>query len=155
MQGRLAHGDGAGRVAPPRGLGLVGQGVQQTVGGPGHGGDCWDAEPLVDRGPFGVVDPGHDALHSEHLPGDTRGDDVGVVPGRHRSESIGVLNPRAQQDIPVKAHAGDLLAGEFGGKPVKGGPVTVDDRHFMPESRQRLGKGGADPAAAHHHYPHL
>src|ERR687894_621761 len=43
---------GAGRQQP----------AEDLVGGPADGGDGGDAQPLVDLGPAGVVDPGHDVV---------------------------------------------------------------------------------------------
>ena len=83
----LVDPDGAGGVAEV-GLGADRQQpAQHLVGGPLHGRDGGDAEPLVDLGAPGVVDPGHDLLDAEGLAGDARGDDVGVVAAGDRGEA--------------------------------------------------------------------
>ena len=111
-----------GRVAPLR-LGAVGQQpAQHLVGGPAHGRDGGDAEPLVDLGPAGVVDPGHDVLDAERLAGDPRGDDVGVVAAADRGERVGSLDPRVLEHVSrSKPIAGDASRrrrpGRAGGTP--------------------------------------
>ena len=156
MQSRLGDGDGcrSGRATVAVSS-LLGEGVEQPVGGPRHGGDGGDAQPFVDRGALGVVDPCNHPRNPEHLARHPRRDDVGVVARGHRGEGVGPLDSGAQQHVPVESHAQDAFAGEVGGEPVERGRVAVDDRHLVSEPGQRLGQRGADPAASHHHYPHL
>ena len=60
----LVDPDGARGVAEV-GLGADGQqSAEHLVGGPLHGRDRGDPEPLVDLGPPGVVDPGDDVARS-------------------------------------------------------------------------------------------
>src|SRR4051794_5004795 len=84
----LVDADGAGGVAEV-GLGAGGEDpAQHLVGGPLHRRHRGDAQSLVDLGPSGVVDAGHDLLDAEGLPGDTCGDDVGVVTTAHGGEGV-------------------------------------------------------------------
>ena len=90
----LVDPDGAGGVAEV-GLGAGGQQpAQHLVGGPLHGGDGRDAEPLVDLGAAGVVDAGDDLLDAERLAGDPGRDDVGVVAAGDGGEGVGLLDAR-------------------------------------------------------------
>ena len=78
------------------------------------GGDRGDAEPLVDLGAAGVVDPGDDLLDAERLAGHPRRDDVGVVTAGDGGERVG-RRCRPLQHVLVEADAGDL-------SPVNAGP---------------------------------
>ena len=72
-----------------------------------------------------------------------------VLPG------VGAFDAGPQQHVPVKAHTEGLFAVELGGKAMKRIRIAVDDGHLVSEPRQRFGQRRADPAAAHHHNPHL
>ncbi len=109
----FGDGHGAGRVAPAGGLVLAPTACEQPVGGPRHGGDGGNPEPLVDRSTLGVVDAGDDALHPEHFASHPGRDDVGVVAGGHCGEGVGAVDPRSQEHVPVKAHAEHRFAGEI------------------------------------------
>ena len=129
--------------------------AQHPVGGPPYGRDGGDAEPLVDLGPFGVVDPGHHAADAERLPGQPGRDDVGVVAAGDGGERVGPLDPgrdRAprgrspcrSRSVPVKSRA----------EPPEGVGVRVDDRHRVAARLQAVGQRRADPAASHDHDVH-
>ena len=97
-RGTSATHDRAGRVAPSSGSAPCGQQpAQHLVGGPAHGGDGGDAEPLVDLGAARVVDAGHDVLDAERLAGHPGGDDVGVVAAGDRGEGVGVARCRPRR----------------------------------------------------------
>ena len=96
--GYVDQADLAAGVEPVVGLLLAGQqAAQHLVGGPRDDRDGRDAEPLVDHGPAGVVDPGDDALDPEVLPGDAGGEDVRVVAARHRGDGAGPVDARPRR----------------------------------------------------------
>ena len=101
--------------------------AQHPLGRPRHRGDRGDAEPLVDRGPAGVVDAGHDPLDAEGLPGDPGDQDVRVVAVGDRGESAGLLDAGLHQPVAVEADAGDRLAGEALPEAVERLGPLVDD----------------------------
>ena len=117
--GQLVEADCAGGVAEV-GLGAGGQQpAQHLVGGPLHGRDRGDAEPLVDLGAARVVDARHDGLDAERLARDARGDDVGVVAAGDRGERVGPADPGLLEDGLVEPVAGHLV-------PVEAGPEAAD-----------------------------
>ena len=101
------------RVEAPGGVGpladvLVGQqAAPDLVDGPRHGGHGGDAQPLVDLGPAGVVDAGHDVGDLVGLPGDARGEDVGVVAAGHRGQGVRLGAPGLLEVVAVEARADD------------------------------------------------
>ena len=128
-----------GRVAEV-GLGAGGQEpAQHLVGGPLHGRDRRDAEPLVDLGAAGVVDPGDDLLDAEGLARDPRGDDVGVVAAGDGGEGVGAADAGLLQDRLVEAVAGDLVAVEAPGPGVgtRPGSLSMTDTVWLRSSRLR------------------
>ncbi len=112
----------------------------------GHGGD---AQTLVDLGTAGVVDAGGHVLHTEHLAGHARGDDVGVVAAGDGGEGAGLLDARLAQGVLVEADAGDPAAPESRAQPAEGGGVLVDHGDRVSLLLQGLGKSGTHSSAAH------
>ena len=154
MRRHLVDPDRAGRVAEVRlGAGRQ-QPAQHLVGGPLHRGDGGDAEPLVDLGAAGVVDPGDDLLDAERLAGDTRGDDVGVVAAGDGRERVGAADAGLLQDLLVEAVSGHLVAVEPGAEAPEGVGLAVDDRDGVVAVLETAGQRRADPAAAHDHDVH-
>ena len=150
----LVEPDGAGRVAEV-GLGAGRQQpAQHLVGGPLHRGDRGDAEPLVDLGAAGVVDPGHDLLDPERLAGHPRGDDVGVVAAGHRGEGVGATDAGLLQDLLVEAEAGDLVAVEVGPQPAERVGLAVDDGDGVVAVLEAARERRADAATTHDHDVH-
>ena len=128
--------------------------AQHLVGGPLHGRHRRDAEPLVDLGAAGVVDPGHDLLDAEGLAGDPRGDDVGVVTAGHGRERVRPADAGLLQHRLVEAVAGHPVAVEARPEPAEGVGLAVDDRHRVVPVLEAACEGRADPAAAHDHDVH-
>ena len=150
----LVDPDGAGGVAEV-GLGAGGeQPTEHLVGGPLHGGDGGDAEPLVDLGAARVVDPGHDGLDAEGLPGHPRGDDVGVVAAADRGERVGPLDAGLGQHVLVEAVAGDLGAVEHRSQPPERVGVAVDDADGVVAVLEAARQRRADAPASHDHDVH-
>ena len=92
--GVARRGDLAARVDPVVGLLAGEQASHHLVGGPRHGRDGGDAEPLVDQGPAGVVDAGDHVFDAEGLAGDAGDEDVRVVAVGHRGDRAGLLDAR-------------------------------------------------------------
>src|SRR5690606_12789413 len=155
VQRQFGDADVAGGITPQRGLGLPDEDVERPVGGPRHRRHRREAQPLVHRGTFRVVDPGHHPGHPERLPRHPRRDDVGVVAGGYRGERAGLLDPGTQQHIPVEAHTHDPFPGAVRAEPVKRRAVPGDHRDVVPDPRQAVGQHGAHPTASHHHNPQL
>ena len=121
--------DLAGGVDPvAAGLGRE-QPAQHLIGGPRHGRDRRDAEPLVDQGPPGVVDPRDDVLDAVGLAGDPGAQDVGVVAARHRREGLGLGDAGGLEVVAVEPEADDFGPGEVGGQAAERPCVLVDDGH--------------------------
>ena len=90
--GRSVTEDRAGGISPGGGGFVAGERAQEPVGGPRHCRDGRDAQPLVDRRAFRVVDPRDDSLDTEGLPGHPGGDDIGIVPVGYRGERSASLD---------------------------------------------------------------
>ena len=104
------------------------QPAQHLVGGPPHGGDGRDAEPLVDLGPAGVVDPGDDVVDAERLAGHPRGEDVGVVAAGDRGEGVGLARSRPRRRISrSKPTPVTVPPVKLGPEPAEGVGLLVDD----------------------------
>src|SRR5690606_30888866 len=125
----LGEPDRPGRVAPLR-LGALRQDApNHLVGGPTDGRYRGDAQPLVDLGAAGVVDPGDHGADTERLPGHARCDDVGVVAAGHRHQRLGVLDTRGGHDLAVEAGPGGGRAAEVGAWAAGGVRVLIDQGH--------------------------
>ena len=126
---------------------LVGQQAPpDLVDGPRHGGHGGDAEPLVDLGAAGVVDPGHHVGDLVGLPGDAHGQDVGVVPAGHGGQRVGVQRARLLEDVAVEPRPHDAGAVPLLEAPEgPGGPVHDGDG--MALGAERDGETRAHPAA--------
>ena len=150
----LADGEG---VDPDRAAGVaeVGLGAhrqqpaQDLVGGPLHRGHRGDAEPLVDLGAAGVVDPGHDAADAEGLAGHPGRDDVGVVAAGDRGEGVGAVDAGGLEDVAVEADAGDLGAAESRAEAAERVLVGVDHRHGVVAVLEVCAQRAADATASH------
>src|SRR5690606_2142210 len=130
VEAHLGQDHRAGRVTPQR-LGAVRhEPPQDLIGGPPHGGDGRDPQPLVDLGPAGVVDTGDHVVDAEHLPRHPRGDDVGVVAAADGDEGGGRLDARLDENVAVEPYAGDPASLEARAEPAKGlwAPVDAGDR---------------------------
>ena len=67
--------------------------AEHLVGAPADGRHGGDAQPLVNFGAAGIVDPRHHVRHMEGLAGHAGGQDVGVVAAGDSGEGVG-LCPR-------------------------------------------------------------
>ena len=142
------------RVAPLRlGAGRE-QPTQHLVGGPAHGGDGGDAQPLVHLGASGVVDAGHHVVHVEGLAHHPGGEDVGVVAVGDSCECLGPVDPGLGEHLAVEADALDGLTVEVGTQPPESLDGVVDDGDGVTALLQAPGQGGAHTAAAHDHDVH-
>src|ERR1700709_2126773 len=92
MGADVHHRDGAGWITPNLGRRLAETALEQPTGRPGNGGHGGDAQPLVNLGPLGVVDPSHDALNPERFASHTGRDDVGVVAAAHCGARAALLD---------------------------------------------------------------
>ena len=125
---------------------LVGQQAPaDLVDGPGHRGHGRDPEALVDLGPAGVVDAGHDVGDLVVLPGDAHGEDVRVVPAGDRGQGVRLERAGLLEVVPVESRTHDagavplLEAAEGLGR-------LVQDGHRMALGAERDGE--ARPHAA-------
>src|SRR5699024_6838188 len=87
----------------------------------------------------------------EGLPGNTRGEDIRIVPARDRGEGEGLGGPGLGQGLPVEADPGDRRAAEITTELEERVRVPVDDGDGMPVRVEGLGQGRPDSAAAHNH----
>ena len=150
----VVDADGAGGVAEV-GLGTGRQDpAQHLVGRPLDRRDRRDAEPLVDLGAAGVVDPGHDLLDAERLARHPRRDDVGVVTAGDRGERVGPPDAGLLEHGLVEAVAGDAVAVEVRPEPPEGVGLAVDDRHRVVPVLQTACERRTHSAAAHDHDVH-
>ena len=145
LAGGIAEvGFGAGRQDPP----------QHLVGGPLHRGDGGDAEPLVDLGAAGVVDPGHDLVD----PNGSRATRAAMMFELSPLETAAKASARRTRPSPSTAWSNpipaDLVAVEIRAKASERVGVGVDDRHRVVAVLQAGGQRGAHPAASHDHDVH-
>ena len=122
--------------------------VQHPLGGPLHGGDGRDADPLVDGGAAGVVDAGHHPLDAEGLPGHPGHEDVRVVAVGDGGQCAGLLDAGVPQPVAVEADPDDGLAGEVLAEAVE--RLLAGDRStatVWPISSQARAETRSDPAA--------
>ena len=150
----LGERDVPGGVAPLGVRALGQQPAQHLVGGPLDGGDRRDAEPLVDLGPPGVVDPGDDVLDAEGLAGDPGGDDVGVVAAADGGEAPARSMPASTRVSRSKPTPATCLPAKVGPSRRNACLVLVDDRDRVAEVLEAVREARADPAAAHDHDVH-
>src|SRR6266498_706391 len=139
----------------PVGGDLVGdQEAHHLVGGPFHGRHGGDAEALVDLGAARVVDAGDHRRHLELLPGQPRGDDVGVVAVGHRRERSRPLDPGLAQHVLVEPVAVHLRALEVEAQHPERDFALVDDGDRMAAPFEPGGQLRTDPATTHDHDVH-
>ena len=91
------------RVHPLGGDGFWEHSLEHPVDRPGHRRDGRDAEALVDLGAARVVDPGDHPRHLVGLSCDPSGQDVRVVPARHRGEGARLRRPCGVEGVAVEA----------------------------------------------------
>ena len=131
-------------------LDLVGQQAPpDLVDGPRHRGHGGDAQPQVDLGPPGVVDPGHHVGDLVGLPGDAGGEDVGVVAAGHGGQGVGLAGPGPVEVVAVEARSDHVVPGQSGGQAAEGLGVPVDDGHRVALLGQPHGQARPDPTASH------
>jgi hypothetical protein len=145
----------AGRVPVSRLRAVRQQSPEELVGGPSDADDGRDAEPFVDLCAAGVVDPGHHGLDAERLPGDSRGDDVGVVTAADRGEGVGTFDAGRDEYRAVETEPGDPLTGEGRAETPERLGVGVDHGDGMAALLEAVGERRADPAATHDDEVHV
>ena len=95
------------------------QPAQHLVGRPADRGDGRDAQPLVDLGAAGVVDPGDDVVDAERLAGHPGRQDVGVVAAAETaakaSASSMPASSRASRSKPTPVTVRPSKPGRAGG----------------------------------------
>ena len=144
----------ARRVSPLRFRTARQQPPQYLICGPTYGGDGRDAEPLVDLGAAGVIDPSHDIVDTKGFAYDASRQDVGVVTTGHRSKAVGVLDTGLEKHLAIKADTPHGLARKVRAEAAEGLGVEVDHRDSVATLLQASGQAGPDPAAAHDHDVH-
>ena len=110
-----------------------------------------DAEALVDLGPPGVVDAGHDVGDAVVLPGDPGGEDVRVVPAGHRGQRPGLDRaPARSRSSRSKPEPTMASPGHPAGRrrKARGALSTMDT--VWPWSTRLHGEARAHPPASHH-----
>ena len=130
--------------------------AQHPLGGPLHGGDGGDAEALVDGGPAGVVDAGHDPVDLEGLAGDAGHHDVGVVAVGDRGQGAGLARcrpPRGGRGRSRRRRSSCPLKSV--GQPAEGLDSAVDDRHRVALVLEGGGEAGTDPATTDYDDVHV
>src|SRR5690606_13298198 len=113
-----------------------------------------DAEPLVDLGPAGVVDAGHDVVDAERLTCHARGDDVGVVTVGHGDVRGGRLDAGLHQHVAVEADTGHPQAAELGAQAAERLRIPIDDRDRVAVVLEDVGEGGTHATTSHDHNMH-
>jgi hypothetical protein len=124
---------------------------QHLVRTPAHRRHGGDAQALVDFGPAGIVNPGHNMGDMEGFPGHPGGEDVGIVTAGYCGEGICIGNAGLLEGVPVEADPGDLAAREALAEPAESPVVLVDDGHGMPGVLKGVRERGPHPATSHDH----